>query len=270
MASLKYCLNASTIMTTPIMRQIEVAAEAGYEAIELWHDHIDNHVSEGGSVADIRKAVDDHGLVVPTTIYLAGWFDSQGDEYRANLDECKRRMTDSAAIGAPHIIAGPPGGRADYKLGAVRYRELMELGRSIGVKPAMEFLGFVDQLNTIEDALVVMNDSEDPDATTVLDPFHIFRGGGSVESISLLAESQIAVSHFNDVPAEPPREIQHDKDRVMPGDGEFDLGRYLALLLATGYDRYLSLELFREDLWQQDPLEVARQGMEKTRQVVEA
>jgi len=269
MARLKYCLNASTIMTTSIMQQIDVAAAAGYVAIELWHDHIDTHVSEGGSIADIRKAVDDHGLVVPTTIYLAGWFDSQGDEYVANLDECKRRMTDSAAIGAPHIIAGPPGGTADYELGAARYRELLELGTGIGVKPAMEFLGFVDQLNTIEDALALMTGSGHTDATTVLDPFHIFRGGGSVESISLLTETQIAVSHFNDVPAEPPREIQHDKDRVMPGDGEYDLGRYLELLMATGYDRYLSLELFREDLWQQDPLDVARRGMDKMRQVVE-
>ncbi len=90
-----------------------------------------------------------------------------------------------------------------------------------------------------------------------------------MESIGLLSESQIAVSHFNDVPGEPPREIQHDKDRVMPGDGEFDLARYLELLLATGYDRYLSLELFREDLWQQDPLDVAQRGMEKMKGVIE-
>jgi len=270
MTTLKYCLNASTIMTTPIMRQIEVAAEAGYEAIELWHDHIDTFVEEGGSVADIRTAVDDHGLAVPTTIYLAGWFESSGDEYAAAVEECKRRMADSAAVGAPHIIAGPPGGMADYDMGAVHYRELLELGASLGVKPAMEFLGFVEQLNTIEDALEVMNRSGHVDATTVLDPFHIFRGGGSVESISKLSGRQIAVSHFNDVPAEPARELQHDKDRVMPGDGHFDLARYLELLLATGYDRYLSLELFREDLWQQDPLEVARVGLEKMRGVLEA
>ena len=123
--------------------------------------------------------------------------------------------------------------------------------------------------DTIEGALEVMTGSGDPDATTVLDPFHVFRGGGSVESISLLSESQIAVSHFNDVPADPPREVQHDKDRVMPGDGEFDLARYIELLLATGYDRYLSLELFREDLWQQDPLEVAKTGLAKMQPYLE-
>jgi 2-keto-myo-inositol isomerase len=137
------------------------------------------------------------------------------------------------------------------------------------VQPAMEFLGFVGQLNTIEDAVDVMQRSGRPDATTILDPFHVFRGGGSVESIANLTADQIAISHFNDVPAEPPREQQHDPDRVMPGDGTFDLRRYLELLLATGYEGFLSLELFREDLWQQDPLAVAREGLEKMRQVVE-
>ena len=270
MSNLKYCLNASTIMTTPIMRQIQVAAEAGYVAIELWHDHIDAHLDAGGQIQDIRKAVDDAGLAVPTTIYLAGWFETDGEEHIAAVDECKRRMEHSAILGAPHIIAGPPMGSADYYQGAKHYRELLELGDQIGVKPSMEFLGFVDELNTIEDALEVMNKSGRDDATTILDPFHIFRGGGSVESIAILSAGQIGISHYNDIPAEPTRIEQHDKDRVMPGDGVFDLKRYLELLDQVGYDRYLSLELFREDLWQQDPLEVAKVGMEKMRSTVEA
>ncbi|MBM80074.1 MAG: xylose isomerase [Planctomycetaceae bacterium] len=269
MSNLKYCLNASTIMTTPIMLQIEVAAKAGYEAIELWHDHIDVYLRDGGELSDIRKAVDDHGLAVPTTIYLGDWFDTTGAEYERALDECRRRLDQSAALGAPHAIAGPPGGTADYELGAQHYRELLEIGTEVGVKPSMEFLGFVDQLNTIEDALEVMEKSGRDDATTILDPFHIFRGGGSVESIAKLTQAQIAVSHFNDTPTEPPREVQHDKDRVMPGDGHFDLKRYIELLGQVGYNRFLSLELFREDLWARDPMEVAIVGLDKMRTVVE-
>jgi 2-keto-myo-inositol isomerase len=134
----------------------------------------------------------------------------------------------------------------------------------------MEFLGFVEDLNTIEKALQVMGDCGHPKATTILDPFHVFRGGGSIESIVLLSESQIAISHFNDVPSSPPREQQHDPDRVMPGDGCYDLRRYLQLLRQTGYHGWISLELFRRDLWESDPLEVARLGLEKMRAVAEA
>lgn len=269
MSRFQYCLNASTIRPTHLLRKVEIAAEAGYAGIELWHQEIDEYLAQGGTLRELRRALDDHGLAVPTTIYLAGWFDTTGDEYTRARDECQRRLEQAAAVGAPFAIASPPLGRADYDLGARHYHELLELGKQFAVQPALEFLGFVEQLNTIEDALEVMEKSGHVEATTVLDPFHIFRGGGSVESIAKLRSEQIAVSHFNDVPRVPPRAQQHDPDRVMPGDGIFDLRRYLELLEQTGYNRFLSLELFREDLWQQDPLEVARTGLEKMREVAE-
>jgi sugar phosphate isomerase/epimerase len=266
----KYCLNASTIRTTPLLQQISAAADAGFEAIELWHDKIDEFLRSGGELRDIRAALRDRGLSVPTTIYLANWFDANESAYPTVLEECKRRLHQAAEIGAPHIIASPPGGQADYELGARRYLELLGMGEALGVLPAMEFLGFVDQLNTIEDALEVIELCGHPRATTVLDPFHVFRGGGSIESIAKLSASRIAISHFNDAPATPPREQQHDRDRVMPGDGHLDLRRYVELLRQIGYDGYLSLELFREELWQQDPVAVARLGFEKMRTVVES
>lgn len=269
MTDFKYALNSSTIRPTPIMDKIAIAGDTGYAGIELWHDDIDSYLQSGGALSDLRKAVDDQGLAVPTTIYLAGWFEATGEELQRSLDECKRRMEQSVVLGAPYIIAGPPGGTADYAVGASNYRQLLAIGRQIGVLPAMEFLGFVEQLNTIEDALDVMTRTDDEEATTVVDPFHIFRGGGSVESLAKLTERQIAVSHFNDIPAAPARELQHDKDRVMPGDGEFDLRRYVDLLRQIGYNRFLSLELFREDLWSQDPRVVARVGLDKMRSVVE-
>ena len=56
---------------------------------------------------------------------------------------------------------------------------------------------------------------------------------------------------------------------MLPGEGHLDLKRYLDLLRQVGYRRWLSLELFREDLWSRDPREVAKLGLEKTRHVAE-
>ena len=269
MSDFQYSLNAITIRPAPLLDKIRIAGQVGYAGIELWHDDIDAYLAGGGTLAEIRKALDDHQLVVPTTIYLGDWFDTAGQAYARALDECKRRMQQAVELGAPYVIAGPPGGRADYDLGGAHYRELLDIGVQMGVKPAMEFLGFVDQLNTIEDALDIMTRSGHPDASTVLDPFHIARGGGDVESIGKLTDNEIAVAHFMDTLDNPPREQQQDRDRAMPGDGVFDLPRYLQLLRAVGYRRFLSLELFREDLWDQDPHEVASVGLEKMRSVVE-
>ncbi len=269
MPRFRYCLNASTICTTPVLSQIEVAAEAGYSAIELWHDHIDAHLRAGGSLAEIRRSLDDHGLAVPTTIYLAGWFQPAGPEHVKALDEVRRRLEQSAAVGAASAIAGPPPGQADRDLGAKHYAELLELGKSFGVKPAFEYLGFVDDINTIDDAIDIIQRSGHPDATVVVDPFHCWRGGGPISSLGKLRSDQIAISHFNDAPASPDASTQQDSDRVLPGDGAIDLKFYCDQLTAIGYDRYLSLELFRADLWAKDPLDVARVGLEKMKQVAE-
>jgi sugar phosphate isomerase/epimerase len=267
MSPFRYCLNASTIRGTPVARQIEVAALAGYGAIELWFDDVDAHVEAGGTIAGLRAMLDARGLVVPTVIYLGGWFDATDADWPRIKAECGVRLEQAAQLGSNHVIAGPSMGRADAAVGARHYRELLELD---GARAAMEFLGFVEQFNTIESALEVVELADHPDGTVVVDPFHIFRGGGSVEGLAKLRGEQVAVAHFNDTPAQPPREQQHDADRVWPGEGHLDLHRYLALLAQIGFHGWLSLELFREDLWARDPLEVAQTGLEKMRAVVEA
>jgi 2-keto-myo-inositol isomerase len=140
----------------------------------------------------------------------------------------------------------------------------------MGVKPAMEYLGFAQQVNSIAAARAIMQNSQHPQATIVLDPFHDFRGGAGCEEIARLTAAQVAVCHFDDAPASPPADQQRDPDRVMPGEGIIDLPRFCQLLHQIGYTGFVSLELFREDLWQQDPLEVARTGLEKMRRVCEA
>ena len=134
----------------------------------------------------------------------------------------------------------------------------------------MEYLGFSEEVNSIGAALRVMSSCGDDDATTVLDPFHCFRGGGPLSAIKLLTSDQVAIAHFNDSPSFPPSNLQQDCDRVMPGDGSVDLASFCGYLSEIGYDRWLSLELFNRELWAQSPLDVAVEGLNKMRSVAEA
>ncbi|MBM4077203.1 MAG: sugar phosphate isomerase/epimerase [Planctomycetes bacterium] len=269
MGSFQYCLNTSTIRPTPLLDKIRIAGDVGYSAIELWHDDIEAYLDQGGRLSDIKKALADAGLQLPTTIYLRGWCDTTGAEHSKGLEECKKRLEHAATLGAIHSIASPAGGKVDVDLASRNYRELVELGLSFGVKPAMEYLGFVEQINTIESALEIMTRSGHLQATIIVDPFHNFRGGGDFASLAKLRGDQIAISHFNDTPSSPPRLEQHDHSRVLPGQGHLNLNQWVQLLSQSGYDRWLSLELFREDLWARDPKEVARIGLESMRAYVE-
>ena len=270
MTGFHYSLNSSTIKTTPILQKIQVAAEAGYEGIELWHDDIDKFLGEGGTLQQIRSELDAAGLQVPTTIHLKQWFQSNDDEYVLAIQDARRKFEQAAAVGAKYTVAGPPHGTANRTLGAARYRELIAIGREFGVCPAFEYLGFVQDMKTIDDAIEIIQAALDPDACVVLDPFHCYVGGGPMDSIGKLQAHQIAVSHFNDAPSTPNPAIQRDPDRVMPGDGSVYLKLYCDLLRSIGYKGFLSLELFRPDLWEKNPLDVAREGLQKMKAAAEA
>lgn len=269
MSSFLYSLNASTIRTTPLLDKISITAEAGYGGIELWFDEVEEFISQGGELDSISAAIQESGLVIPTMIMLRDWWSASPEEYPEVFERCLERIKLAAKLGAEYVIACPHREKPDYDLGAQRYRELLDAGIAVGAKPAVEFLGFVADVTTIEDALQIVEKSKHPQATLVLDPFHVFRGGGSMETIANLKPEQIAISHFNDAVDTVPRETQMDPDRVLPGDGHLDLTHYCQLLKKIGYQGWLSLELFREDLWQKNPLEVAKLGLERMQTIAE-
>lgn len=269
MSEFTYCLNTSTIRPTPLREKIQIAGRLGYQAIEPWNTEITEYVQRGGSLADLRKELDDAGLKVVSVIALRGWITAEGDEYRQVLGECRQRMEQAAALGSPYIVASPPREAVDLDRAAARYAELLRQGREFGVRPAMEFLGFSAGIKDVASVRAIAEGSGDPDATVVADVFHLLRGGGSIDDLLTLSGEQIAIFHVNDLPAAPPPGEQTDSDRVMVGEGIADLPRVIANLRRIGYRGPLSLELFNATLWEQDPVEVARIGLERMRALVE-
>ena len=270
MAEFLYCLNTSTIQPTPLLEKVRVAGAAGYKAIEPWNDEIDAYLKQGGTLRDLEKATSDAGLKVVSVIALHSWATSEGDEHLKALDECRRRMDQAVALGSPYIVASPPQEAVDLERIAPRYIELMALGEQAGVMPSMEFLGFVDGVNSVAGAWAIAQAARNAKATIVADVFHMIRGGGSVDDLLKLPGHRMANFHINDVPATPDPLTQTDYDRVMVGEGIADLPRVIANLRTIGYRGPLSLELFNKELWTQDPLDVAKRGLDRIKALVEA
>lgn len=270
MSEFTYCLNTSTIRPTPLLEKIRLASKAGYGAIEPWNDEITDYLERGGTLRELKTALADGGLRVVSVIALHGWVISEGTAYQAVLDDCRRRMDQAAALGSPYIVASPPQEVVDLGRAATRFGELMRLGRVAGVTPSMEFLGFVDGINSVANAWAIASNCGVSGATVVADVFHMIRGGGSVDDLKQLTGDGLACFHINDLPAAPDPLTQTDADRVMIGDGIADLPRVIANLRAIGYRGPLSLELFNLDLWEKDPSEVLKIGLDRIKALVEA
>lgn len=270
----RFCLNTSTIrgQELGIVREVEVAARAGYDAIEPWMGTLDAYVKGGGSLKDLGKKVRDLGLTVESAIGFAQWIVDDEAARKNGLEQARRDMQTLVEIGGKRIAAPPVGAHdkpgPDLATAARRYRALLELGDQIGIVPEAEVWGFSKTLSKLGETVYVAVESRHPKACILPDVYHLYKGGSDFEGLRLLSGSAVQVFHINDYPAEPGRDAISDANRVYPGDGVAPLGQILRDLRLAGFRGVLSLELFNREYWKQDALEVARTGLEKMKSVV--
>jgi sugar phosphate isomerase/epimerase len=272
--TVKYCLNTSTIrgQKVGLVREIEIAAAAGYDAIEPWIRSIEEFVKGGGSLKDLGKKIRDLGLTVESAIGFARWIVDDDAERAKGFEEAKRDLDWLQQIGGRRIAAPPVGahdkGPVDLLKAAERYRQLCELGRQFGVVPEVEVWGFSKCLSRLGETAFVALESAHPDATILPDIYHLYKGGSDFAGLRLLSSSAVQVFHVNDYPADPPRASIADKDRVYPGDGVAPMNDILRSVMRPDRPIVLSLELFNPEYWKQDPMQVARTGLEKMKAAV--
>ena len=153
---------------------------------------------------------------------------------------------------APGRAAGRCDGTADARpaprRGAI-HGTRWSSGDRIGVVPEVEVWGFSRTLGRLGEAALVAMEAIIPSACILPDVYHLHRGGSGLGGVKLLSPRAIHVFHFNDYPAEPPREKLTDADRVYPGDGVAPLEALLRDLAEGGFQVMLSLELFNRQYW---------------------
>jgi sugar phosphate isomerase/epimerase len=268
-------LNTSTLrgQKLSIVEEIEVARKAGYQGMEPWVEELERYAASGGSLEDLAKRFRDAGISVESAIGFFEWIVDDPERRRKGLESARRSMELVRRVGGKRLAA-PPVGATDRAMPdllkvAERYRALLEIGDQVGVVPQVEVWGFSRTLGRLGEAALVAMEANHPAACILPDVYHLHRGGSGLGGVKLLSPRAIHVFHFNDYPADPPREKLTDADRVYPGDGSAPLKALLRDLSAGGFRVMLSLELFNRRYWAQDPLTVARTGLEKMKALVQ-
>lgn len=269
----KLSLNTSTIMGQKlgVEKYIEIAARAGYDCIELWTGDVKEYLGKGGTLKALRKLLDDSKVPVVDAIGFAPWMVDDESKRKAGMVQLKEEMDMMAALGCPRMAAPSAGITATDQLDMFvvgdRFRQIVELGRQTGVTPQLEFWG-ASRFHHLGQVLMAAAVANDPGVRILADVYHLHRGGSGFESLKMMDGSLIEIFHMNDYPSTIAREKLEDKDRIYPGDGAAPLTQILTDLKNMKGPKILSLELFNRDYWAQDPLQVAKTGLEKMRKAI--
>ncbi|WP_161890779.1 sugar phosphate isomerase/epimerase family protein [Pontibacter russatus] len=269
-----YCLNMSTIKGHKLgfEKELEVASKAGFRSVEIWMDSLQAFLDGGGTLPEARKRLDDLGLQVENAIGFAPWIIDDDAARKKGLELLRREMEMLAQIGC-HRTAAPPVGATkgpdlDLNRAAERYRAILELGEQTGVVPQLELWGFSENLSRLSEVMYVAIESGHPAARLLLDVYHLYRGGSSLDSLPLVGKKAIEVFHVNDYPANISAAAITDADRVYTGDGVAPLSRILQTIYNPDRPVVLSLEVFNKDYYAQDALQVAKAGLAKMKSAV--
>jgi sugar phosphate isomerase/epimerase len=263
-------LNMSTIMGQKLgyIREIEIAAAAGFRSCEIWMPTLEAYLKSGGTLVEARKRADDFGMKIQNAIGFAQWIVDDEKVRAQGLEQMKREMDMLANLGCPRTAAPPMGATKepglDLHRAAERYRVILELGAQMGVKPILEMWGHSKNLSKVSEVLFVAAEAGHPDARLLLDVFHIYKGESSVDALHIVGPDAVEVFHVNDyVKSIAPGQIT-DGDRIYVGDGEAPI----AQILKTLKPEVISLELFNKELYKQDALTVAKNGLAKMKRIL--
>lgn len=268
----KFALNTSTISRQKdgIEKYIEIAGRAGYDCIEIWIADVKAYLSKGGTLRALKKLLHDAKVEPVNAIGFATWMVEDDGQRQSGLKQMREEMAMMADIGCPRIAAPAAGVKTPnpdlFKAGE-RYLQLLEMGKAVGVVPQLEIWGS-SVFHHLGQALMAVAVAGDSAGRILPDVYHLFRGGSGFESLQMIDGRLIEIFHMNDYPGNIPRERMEDKDRVYPGDGVAPLKDLVATLQEIGGNQIFSLELFNREYWKQDPLTVAKTGLEKMRAVV--
>ena len=249
---MKTCLNGATTMPFTLQEDIDAAARAGFDALEIWWDKLHVYL-EHHSTSDLRRLLDSKGLIPASVCPLRIWPFRDSEPARQEFGEA---VEISPRIGCDLLAVCPDFQPARLSrdealaIHAEELAEMAELAAGNGLRLAIEPIGGHTLVPGPTEALALIEMAGAPANVGILmDTFHYFRSGVSDDEIRAIPLDKLHIIHVNDCEDGALNELT-DANRLYPTLGVIP-ARQLSLLKDKGYDGCLSVEIFRPEYWEQ-------------------
>ena len=264
---MKLAVNQATLMKTPMALFLGAISKAGFEGVELRRDETFAYLTDH-SVEDLKDLLTKNNLDCITFNAMELFSLCPEKEFQRILYYSEKLMIIGNKIGCDTIIAVPSFLDEPFISESKiitqtvdRLKIIAILAENYTFKIGFEPLGFPNcSVRKIETALKIIEYENLLDMGLIIDTFHFFISEHSIEELETIELEKLWLIHINDAIEKPFNELQ-DFHRVLPCQGFFNLEMFVDKLKDIGYDKWLSLELFNEQKWEEDPYKVAEDGI---------
>jgi len=262
-------LAAQTASTEDFQERVSAAAAAGFSGIGLRPRDYAAARAAGATVGDLRAVLDEHGVRVVELEVLHHWAMPGDVGERSRVAE-QRFYAMAEALGGRHLMANSelPGSAHDA---AAPFAALCDRAAEHGLLVVIEFLPWTS-VPDAGTAWEIARIADRPNGGVLVDSWHHFRGAADdAQLLAVPPERNMAVQ-IDDAAADPVGALYDDTvhNRLLPGQGTFDLVHFVQVLDAHGVRAPYSVEVLSDRQRALPAATAAARAGEATRQVLAA
>ena len=252
---------ATVSINGTLKEKIHAIAKAGFDGVEIFeNDFLTNNLSP----KEVKKLVKDHGLEI-TLFQPFRDFEGMPDQHRKRaFDRAKKKFEIMEELETNLILICS--NTSNISLGGIDraandFYELGEIAKERSIKVGYEALAWGKYINDHRDAWEIVRRANHENVGIILDSFHTLSKKIDLNSISSIPAEKIFIVQLADAPSHNMDLLYWSRHfRNMPGQGDLPISDFMNALDRTGYDGYLSLEIFN-DSYRSGPREqIAKDG----------
>ncbi len=241
--------------------KLQAIAAAGFDGVELFETDV---LASERAPEEIAAMARDLGLQIAALQPLRDFEGLAGPLRHRALERARRRVELAVRLGTPNLLVCSsvhPAAEGGIDRAAGDFRALGEIAAPAGITIGFEALAWGRHIRDWRDAWEVVRRADHVAVGLVLDAFHILAPGYPTEPIGAVPADRIAFVQVSDAPRIGMDVMLLSRHhRCFPGQGEMDLDAFMAALGATGYDGWLSHEVFSDRFRMGSPRQVAADG----------
>ncbi|GGI75311.1 bifunctional sugar phosphate isomerase/epimerase/4-hydroxyphenylpyruvate dioxygenase family protein [Pseudarthrobacter scleromae] len=244
---------ATVCLSGTLKEKMQACAIAGFDGIEIFEQDL---VTSPLSPGDVRSMAADLGLGLDLYQPFRDFDGVAPDLLKANLRRAEAKFNLMSRLGMDTILVCSNVATAtidDDGLRASQLAQLAELAGDHGIKVAYEALAWGKYVNDYEHAYRLVEMVDHPNLGTCLDSFHILSRDWDTAPIEKLNPDKIFFVQVADAPKLTMDVLSWSRHyRVFPGEGQFELAKFMGHVVRAGYSGPVSLEVFNDVFRQSD------------------
>jgi 4-hydroxyphenylpyruvate dioxygenase len=253
---------ATVCLSGTLEDKLAAAAAAGFDGIEMFEPDL---IASPWSPTEVTARCADLGLSIDLYQPFRDLDSTDPDRFRRNLRRLERKAEVMRQLGTDTVLvcsSVASDAVADADQLAEQLTTAAGLAAERGVRIAYEALAWGRHVSTWDASWDAVRTADSPALGLCLDSFHVLSRGGDPAGFAAVPGDRIFFLQLADAPQLQMDVLQWSRHhRLFPGQGAFDLPRFVDAVLAAGYTGPLSLEVFNDVFRQSDPARTAVDAM---------